>query len=187
MNSNPSAAPIATASARHHPRSPVLYSGDRSGEPAAPFVKVGRHVHRGRQLRRIGASAGGPDGLFHCDTRFLSRLELTDQRAAAAAARIERPRRQHAPGGRPHQPGHVSPAAGSCCTRTPSTSRARSSCGGARPISALAVRNHGTVRSDLRSRSASTAISPICSRCAATAAQRRGTLAPRCRHAIRRC
>jgi glycogen debranching enzyme len=24
----------------------------------------------------IGASAGGPDGLFHCDTRFLSRLEL---------------------------------------------------------------------------------------------------------------
>src|SRR5712672_4031277 len=25
----------------------------------------------------LGASAGGPDGLFHCDTRFLSRLELT--------------------------------------------------------------------------------------------------------------
>src|SRR5215207_6098367 len=24
----------------------------------------------------IGASAGGSDGLFHCDTRFLSRLEL---------------------------------------------------------------------------------------------------------------
>src|SRR3954463_12100985 len=24
----------------------------------------------------IGASAGGPDGLFHCDTRFLSWLEL---------------------------------------------------------------------------------------------------------------
>src|SRR5260370_6581875 len=24
----------------------------------------------------IGASAGGPDGLFHCDTRYLSRLEL---------------------------------------------------------------------------------------------------------------
>src|SRR5712671_2925944 len=24
----------------------------------------------------IGASAGGPDGLFHCDTRFVSRLEL---------------------------------------------------------------------------------------------------------------
>jgi glycogen debranching enzyme len=24
----------------------------------------------------MGASAGGPDGLFHCDTRFLSRLEL---------------------------------------------------------------------------------------------------------------
>src|SRR6266481_9831592 len=24
----------------------------------------------------LGASAGGPDGLFHCDTRFLSRLEL---------------------------------------------------------------------------------------------------------------
>jgi glycogen debranching enzyme len=25
----------------------------------------------------IGASPGGPDGLFHCDTRYLSRLELT--------------------------------------------------------------------------------------------------------------
>jgi glycogen debranching enzyme len=25
----------------------------------------------------IGASAGGPDGLFHCDTRFLSRLEFS--------------------------------------------------------------------------------------------------------------
>jgi hypothetical protein len=24
----------------------------------------------------IGASAGGPDGLFHCDTRFLSYLEF---------------------------------------------------------------------------------------------------------------
>src|SRR5438270_6633247 len=24
----------------------------------------------------IGASAGGPDGLFHCDTRFISQLEL---------------------------------------------------------------------------------------------------------------
>src|SRR3979490_2485269 len=24
----------------------------------------------------IGASAGGPDGLFNCDTRFLARLEL---------------------------------------------------------------------------------------------------------------
>src|ERR1700730_3398376 len=25
----------------------------------------------------VGASSGGPDGLFHCDTRYLSRLELT--------------------------------------------------------------------------------------------------------------
>jgi glycogen debranching enzyme len=25
----------------------------------------------------VGASPGGPDGLFHCDTRYLSRLELT--------------------------------------------------------------------------------------------------------------
>src|SRR5947209_19481168 len=24
----------------------------------------------------VGASAGGPDGLFHCDTRFLSHFEL---------------------------------------------------------------------------------------------------------------
>ena len=30
----------------------------------------------------IGASPGGPDGFFHCDTRFLSRLELRFNRMA---------------------------------------------------------------------------------------------------------
>src|SRR5258708_16194489 len=33
------------------------------------FIVVDSHVD-------IGASPGGTDGLFHCDTRFLSRLEL---------------------------------------------------------------------------------------------------------------
>ena len=42
----------------------------------------------------IGASAGGPDGLFNADTRYLSRLELVLNGTAAAAARLESARRQ---------------------------------------------------------------------------------------------
>src|SRR6202790_4031853 len=34
------------------------------------FIVMDRHGD-------VGASSGGPDGLFHCDTRYLSRLELT--------------------------------------------------------------------------------------------------------------
>ena len=55
----------------------------------------------------IGAAEGGPDGLFHNDTRFLSRLELTIN-DAASAARVQRPRRQFGPDRRPDQSGHRS-------------------------------------------------------------------------------
>ena len=37
----------------------------------------------------IGASAGGPDGLFNCDTRYLARLELLlDDLSRCCSARI---------------------------------------------------------------------------------------------------
>ena len=55
----------------------------------------------------IGASTGDPDGLFHADTRFLSRLELLAERRAAAAARLERARRQHDARRRPDQSGFL--------------------------------------------------------------------------------
>ena len=59
--------------------------------PEAPFyIAVADAASRSRRTLKsgdtfvvmdshgdIGASAGGPDGLFHCDTRYLSRLELT--------------------------------------------------------------------------------------------------------------
>ena len=51
---------VADAATRHRY---TLKSGDT-------FVVMDSHGD-------IGASSGGPDGLFHCDTRYLSRLELT--------------------------------------------------------------------------------------------------------------
>ena len=59
--------------------------------PEAPFyIAVTDSAWRGRCTLKsgdtflvmdthgdVGASSGGPDGLFHCDTRHLSRLELT--------------------------------------------------------------------------------------------------------------
>jgi glycogen debranching enzyme len=59
--------------------------------PEAPFyIAVADSAARARRTLKsgdtfvvmdshgdVGASAGGPDGLFHCDTRYLSRLELT--------------------------------------------------------------------------------------------------------------
>ena len=65
----------------------------------------------------IGASAGGPDGLFNADTRYLARLELVLDDAAAAAG-LESARRQFRADGRSHQSGHLSRATASCCRRT---------------------------------------------------------------------
>jgi glycogen debranching enzyme len=59
--------------------------------PEAPFyIAVSDSAARARRTLKsddtfvvmdshgdVGASPGGPDGLFHCDTRYLSRLELT--------------------------------------------------------------------------------------------------------------
>ena len=77
MNSNPSAAPIATASADTILEAPFYIPATgpasrprRSLKSDDTFIVVDSYGD-------CGASAGGPDGLFHCDTRFLSRLELT--------------------------------------------------------------------------------------------------------------
>ena len=80
----------------------------------------------------IGASAGGSDGLFHADTRFLSHLELhlngvqplllgsnvRDDNTLLAVDLTN--------------PDYLCRRARSCCRRTSSMSRARSSCGGHR-------------------------------------------------------
>ena len=77
MNSNPSAAPIATAPLDTILEAPFYIPATgpasrprRSLKSDDTFIVVDSYGD-------IGASAGGPDGLFHCDTRFLSRLELT--------------------------------------------------------------------------------------------------------------
>jgi glycogen debranching enzyme len=77
MNPNPSAAPMATAPLETILEAPFYIPATgpasrprRSLKSDDTFIVVDSYGD-------IGASAGGPDGLFHCDTRFLSRLELT--------------------------------------------------------------------------------------------------------------
>src|ERR1700681_1503561 len=77
MNSNPSAAPIATAPLDTILEAPFYIPSTgpasrprRSLKSDDTFIVVDSYGD-------IGASAGGPDGLFHCDTRFLSRLQLS--------------------------------------------------------------------------------------------------------------
>ena len=94
----------------------------------------------------IGASAGGPDGLFNADTRYLARLELvlddmqplllgSNLRDDNSALTVDLTNpdiyRERPPGA----------AEGHCCT-----SCARSSCGAAPPISASACRTMATGR-----------------------------------------
>ena len=56
----------------------------------------------------IGATPGGPDGIFFCDTRYLSHLEMLLNGTATAAAGLKRPRRQLHPHRRPDQSRHLS-------------------------------------------------------------------------------
>ena len=88
----------------------------------------------------IGASAGGPDGLFNADTRYLARLELVldDVQPLLLGSNLRDD--NSVADGRSHQSRHLSAAAGSCCRRTCCTSCARSSCGAERPISASACK-----------------------------------------------
>ena len=91
----------------------------------------------------IGASAGGPDGLFNADTRYLARLELvlndvqplllgSNLRDDNSALTVDLT-----------NPDIYRTATDSCCRRTCCTSCARSFCGAAPPISGSALQNHG--------------------------------------------
>ena len=55
----------------------------------------------------IGASGGGPDGLFDCDTRYPLAPRAVDQRHPAAAAGLRDQGRQPQLLRRPHQPRHL--------------------------------------------------------------------------------
>src|SRR5690242_3813097 len=93
----------------------------------------------------IGASAGGPDGLFNADTRYLARLEmmLDDVQplllgSICATAIRARPSISPIP--------TCTAMAVWCCARTPCISCARSSCGAARPINGSVCRTTGMIR-----------------------------------------
>ena len=94
----------------------------------------------------IGASAGGPDGLFNADTRYLARLELvldemqplllgSNLRDDNSALTVDLT-----------NPDIYRQATASSCRRTCCTSCAPSSCGAAPPISASACRTMATGR-----------------------------------------
>ena len=125
----------------------------------------------------IGAAEGGPDGLFHNDTRFLSRLELTvnelqplllgsnvrDDNTVLTVDLTNPDIFQR----------RVQTSASSC-RRTRCISSERSSSGGAPPISGSASATTAACPSTCGSRFGSTAISPTCSRCAASNASGAG-------------
>ena len=114
----------------------------------------------------IGASAGGPDGLFHCDTRFLSHLEVllegmqplllgSNVRDDNSSLTVDLTNPDVYLDNRlvlPKDTLHV--------VRTMFLWRDTA-------YQRLAIRNHGDRRSICVSPCCSTAISPICSRCAA--------------------
>jgi len=61
---------------RAAPRSVILYSGDRADDAVAAHHEARRLLPGVRQPRRHRCFAGRPDGLFNCDTRYLSHFEL---------------------------------------------------------------------------------------------------------------
>ena len=140
-----------------------------------------RYRHRGRGARSSittpsscstalatsGASAGGTDGLFHRDTRFLSRLQLLLNDAqplllgsnlrddnAALVVDLTNPDVYRGSARRPGEGHAAHPAHHLPVARTP-------------PISGSACAITATGRSRCACRSCSTTILPICSRCAA--------------------
>ena len=113
----------------------------------------------------IGASAGGTDGLFHCDTRFLSRLELllngmqplllgSNVRDDNTSLTVDLT-----------NPDVYVETIWSC-RRTPCMSCAPFSCGATPPVSGWRSATTASSRSTCGSRCFSTAILPTCSRCA---------------------
>ena len=72
--------PIEGAQAFHHdpiPEAPFYIAASDSASRPRCTLKSGDTFLVTDTHGDVGASSGGPDGLFHCDTRYLSRLELT--------------------------------------------------------------------------------------------------------------
>ena len=117
----------------------------------------------------MGASAGGTDGLFYHDTRFLSRLQLLVNDAAAVAG-LKFARRQRSARRRSHQSRHFCGSARRSWRRIRCTSCAPFSCGGTPPISGSACAITAIGRSRCACRSCSPTTLPIFSRSAALVA-----------------
>ena len=123
----------------------------------------------------MGAATGGTDGLFSPRHALSLSSRTSDQRRAAAAARLQFARRQRCARRRSDQSGLLRrsarhPGEGHCCIFC-----ARSSCGATRPISGSACAITAIARSTFSCRFCSTTTLPTCSKCAARAATRRGT------------
>ena len=119
--------------------SSVLHSGDRPCDAPAPHAQARRQlrgVRQPRRHRRHGRRPRRPLPLRHA---LSLPPRAAAQRDAAAAARLERPRRQFLADRRSDQSGHLCRPSSSCCRRTRCTSCARSSSGAPRPISGLRI------------------------------------------------
>jgi glycogen debranching enzyme len=71
--------PVEGAHAVHRdpiPEAPFYIAASDSASRARYTLKSGDTFLVADTHGDVGASSGGPDGLFHCDTRYLSRLEL---------------------------------------------------------------------------------------------------------------
>ena len=101
------------------PKRRLLHSGDGPGHAAAPRAQARRHLRRVRQPRRhrrVGRRHRRAVPLRH-PLSLASRVAA--QRHAAAAARLEPARRQHAADRRSHQSRTSISTTSSCCRRTP--------------------------------------------------------------------
>ncbi len=125
----------------------------------------------------IGASAGGPDGLFNADTPVSRPAGDGARRSPAAAARHQSARRQFGADRRSDQFRRLPQRQAGAAEGHAAHRAHRSFCGAARPTSASPCKITATGRRASISRCCSTMISPICSRCAASAG-RAGEWAP---------
>ena len=96
----------------------VLYSVTGPGGAAAPHAQIWRHLHRAGQPWRHRRLGRRTRRAVQCRHPFSCAARTAAERRAAAAARLEPARRQHAAVGRPHQSRFLRRAAGSCCRRT---------------------------------------------------------------------
>ena len=134
----------------------------------------------------LASRRGNSLGLYHKDTRYLSRLKLTVEKAQPAAAVLDRAHQQRRARRRPHQPGHQARRDAGARQGHGASRRAPNSCGMAAATRCSALRN--LRRGDgcgCCSTSTSMRISPTCSRSAASSARRAGAVTADARGARR--